>query len=228
MPPTPPVPPDDLERMLAREWLETNGLGSYASASVSGAGTRRYHGLLVAALDPPVRRHVLLSRLEEVLLVDGEPFPLSTNVYRGAVHPAGYRAIVHFEARPVPTWHLSAGGVELERRVWMPQGRQAVAVGYDVLKAPARARVGLAVRPLVAFRGFHGLSAENGALDPGAEVADGRVSVRPYDELPWLHLHHNAERFDPEPLWYRDFEYRVELERGFEARENHSTRRRDA
>lgn len=213
-------PHDDLGRMLAREWLETNGLGSYASATVSGAGTRRYHGLLVAALSPPVGRHVLLSRLEDVLLVDGAAFPLSTNVYRGAVFPEGYRAISHFEARPVPTWRLSAGGVELERRIWMPQGRQAVAVCYEVLRAPAGTRLGLALRPLVAFRGFHELSSENDAIDTSVDADSGRVSIRPYEHLPTLHLHHNASRFDAEPLWYRDFEYRVELARGYDGRED--------
>src|SRR5262249_50958227 len=83
-----------------REWLVTNGLGSYASASIWGANTRRYHGLFVAALEPPVRRHVLLSRIDEV--VDGQP--LSTNHWTsGAVTPEGYKLLEAFTVYPVPT-----------------------------------------------------------------------------------------------------------------------------
>jgi predicted glycogen debranching enzyme len=209
---------------LGREWLETNGLGSYASSSISGANTRRYHGLLVAALDPPLRRYVLLSRVEETLVVSGRDgdrsYPLSTSVYRGAVSPEGYRSIVSFEPRPVATWHFSAGGVELERRVWMPHGRQAVAICYRVLRAPEGVSLGLEVRPLVAYRGFHDLASENRSLDRATTVERGRVSIQPYASLPWLYLHHDAETFVEEPLWYRSFEYGAELERGFPAWED--------
>jgi predicted glycogen debranching enzyme len=215
--------PSSVGPYVGREWLETNGLGSYASSSISGANTRRYHGLLVAALDPPVRRHVLLSRVEDTLVVRGNGeafFPLSTSIYRGTVSPQGYRSIVSFEPRPVATWHFSAGSVELERRVWMPYGRQAVAICYRVLRAPAGVSLGLALRPLVAYRGFHELTSENPSIDTSTTIERGRVSIRPYEALPWLYLHHNAETFAEEPLWYRSFEYPAEIERGFPAWED--------
>jgi glycogen debranching enzyme len=203
-----------------KEWLETNGLGSYASGLTTGGASRRYHGLLVAALDPPVQRFVLLSHLDETLHVDGEAFPLSTNYYRGAVHPDGYRRLSHFEARPVATWTYAAGGLEVERRVWMPHGRQAVAVTWRVRGARPGSRVSLEVRPFVAFRDFHALGYETGEVDREVTVAPGRVELQPYASLPRLYLHHDAREFRHEPDWYRQFEYAVELERGFPGHED--------
>src|SRR5437879_1847698 len=100
----------DLSASLSREWLVANGLGGYASSSVAGANTRRYHGLLVAALNPPVGRAVLLSKMEEtveVIAPDGSvspTFPLSVNLYPGAVYPQGHRCLETFSAAPAPTW----------------------------------------------------------------------------------------------------------------------------
>src|SRR3954469_9974244 len=79
------------------EWIETNGLGGYASDTVSGAHSRRYHGLLVAATHPPVGRMVLVSKLEETIVVGDTRFELSSNQYPGAVHPQGYQHLVNFE-----------------------------------------------------------------------------------------------------------------------------------
>ncbi len=209
-----------LERLARREWLETNGLGSYSSGTASGAATRRYHGLFVAALDPPVRRYVLLSHLDEVLTVDGEEYPLATNIYRDAVDPTGYEHLAAFEARPVAMWTFAAGGVELERRVWMPQGRQSVMVGYRVRGVRPHTRVSLSVRPFVAFRDFHALTFENPAFDATTAISDGCVAIRPYTELPKVFLHHNAREFVEDGYWYRAFEYCEEIARGFEGHED--------
>ena len=93
----------DMNRALQLEWLETNGLGGFASSTVSGANTRRYHGLLTAATKPPVGRYVLLSKLEETLvLADGRRIDLSTNAYHGAVHPEGFRLMTGFRLDPFP------------------------------------------------------------------------------------------------------------------------------
>src|SRR5215467_15035029 len=86
----------DLEAALSREWLETNGLGGFSSSTVAGANTRRYHGLLTAALNPPGGRVLLLSKLEETLVLDGSRIDLSTNEYDGAIHPSGYQYLAEF------------------------------------------------------------------------------------------------------------------------------------
>src|ERR1700688_2745546 len=92
----------DLEVALRWEWLETNGLGGFASSTIIGLNTRRYHGLLVAATKPPVGRLVLFSKLEETLVLGGQRFELSSNQYSGAVHPQGYRYAESFRAHPFP------------------------------------------------------------------------------------------------------------------------------
>ena len=209
-----------LERLLRREWLEANGLGSYASGTACGASTRRYHGLFVAAIEPPVRRHVLVSHLDETLRLDGASYPLSTNLYEGAVEPHGYKHLAAFEARPVATWTFAVEDVEIEKRVWMPHGRQAVAVTYRARSHRAPDELRLELRPFVAFRDFHSLTHANDAIDPTATEGPGVLEIEPYAGLPRLFLYHNATAFRPEPDWYRRFEYPVEIERGFEGHED--------
>ena len=120
----------DLAAALKHEWLETNGLGGFASSTVAGANTRRYHGLLVAATQPPAVRHLLLSKMEETLVVDGVRFELSTNLYPGAVHPEGYRYLTQFRLDPSPVFTFEAGGATVEKRVFMVQGENTVVVEY--------------------------------------------------------------------------------------------------
>src|SRR3990167_1370855 len=95
----------DLSNAVSKEWLETNGIGGFASSTIVGANTRRYHGLLTAATGPPLARHLLLSRLEEVLLVGGERHELSCNRYGGVVHPRGYLHQEAFRLDPFPTFY---------------------------------------------------------------------------------------------------------------------------
>ena len=89
---------------LSREWLETNGLGGFSCGTVAGANTRRYHGLLTAALHPPGGRMLLLSKLEETLVAGGQRIDLSTNEYSGAIHPSGYLLLAGFRLDPSPSW----------------------------------------------------------------------------------------------------------------------------
>src|SRR4030081_889033 len=90
----------DLDAALRREWLETNGIGGFASSTIIGLDTRRYHGLLTAATKPPVGRVVLLSKLEETLVIDSARFDLSTNQYQGAIHPNGHLYLNSFRLDP--------------------------------------------------------------------------------------------------------------------------------
>src|SRR2546429_8342227 len=100
----------DLSAALTREWLETNGLGGFASSTVTGMNTRRYHGLLVAATKPPVGRVVMLSKLEETLVAGGERYDLSANRYPGVIHPEGFRYLREFRLDPFPIFVYEAGG----------------------------------------------------------------------------------------------------------------------
>src|SRR5919205_4083722 len=104
----------NLDEALAREWLETNGIGGFASSTIAGLNTRRYHGLLVAATKPPVGRMVLLSKLEETLIIGDRRFALSTNQYQGAVHPRGFELLSSFRLDPFPVFVFDVEGVQIE------------------------------------------------------------------------------------------------------------------
>src|SRR6266702_2343607 len=82
---------NNLDAAISREWLETNGLGGFSSSTIIGLNTRRYHGLLTAATKPPVGRIVMLSKLEETLVIDGRCYELSANQYPGAIHRQGFQ-----------------------------------------------------------------------------------------------------------------------------------------
>src|SRR5215471_4500138 len=101
----------DLSAATSREWLETNGIGGFSSSTVIGLNTRRYHGLLTAATKPPVGRFVLLSKLEEALLIDGRHYALSANQYPGAVYPRGHRFLKEFRLDPFPVFVYETRGL---------------------------------------------------------------------------------------------------------------------
>ena len=129
---------NDLDRAAQLEWLETNGLGGFASSTLSGLNTRRYHGLLTAATQPPVGRMMLFSKLEETLLVNGQHFDLSTNQYPGAtpgsktIYPNGYKYLKEFRLDPFPTFIYEVAGVEIEKRVFMVHGESTTVVEYEL------------------------------------------------------------------------------------------------
>ncbi|HLJ54015.1 MAG TPA: amylo-alpha-1,6-glucosidase [Chthonomonadaceae bacterium] len=160
----------DLDSALRREWLVANGLGGYASASLATANTRRYHGLLVAAVNPPLGRAVLLSKIEdsvEVIAPDGAvspTFALSVNLYPGAVYPQGYRILESFSALPAPVWTWAPQpGVRIEKRIWMAEGRNTTYVSYTLREAPQGSTANLHLVPLVAWKDYH---SEMRATDP--------------------------------------------------------------
>ncbi len=207
------------ETASTREWLETNGIGGYASSSVSGANTRRYHGLLVAATRPPLGRMVLLSKFEEMLIIDGESYELSSNQYPGKVHPVGVRFLKQFRLDPFPVWTFDIAGVEIEKRLFMVYGENTAVMSWSVTKGDA-SRIELELRPLLAFRDHHHL--RHGDANFGTEYDNSAdlVSIEPYPEMPRLYLAHNAKTVEPTGYWYRDFEYAIERERGFDFSED--------
>ncbi|HZS49415.1 MAG TPA: amylo-alpha-1,6-glucosidase [Bryobacterales bacterium] len=210
----------DLEFALQREWLETNGLGGFASSTIAGCNTRRYHGLLIASITRPAGRFVLLSKLEETLILDGRRFELSVNRYRpGVIHPRGHRYLRRFRLDPFPIFTYGAEGVEIEKSLFMIHGENSVIVQYQMSQAegaPEHHECLLELRPLIAFRDYHGLTYENGVLDPQVGMEPGIACVRPYPGLPALYISHQADVVDPAGYWYRSFEYERERERGLD------------
>jgi predicted glycogen debranching enzyme len=210
----------DLRQALRREWLETNGLGGFASSTIVGLNTRRYHGLLVAALRPPADRFLLLAKLEETLVVGERRFELSANQYPDVVHPQGFTFLKEFRLDPFPVFVYAAGGVELEKTVALVHGENTVVVSYALRAGDGRPPVALEVRPLIAFRDFHALTHENEALDRRVTIADGVATVAPYAGLPELRVAHDPAAVDATGFWYRSFEYGIERERGLDFRED--------
>ena len=211
----------NLEAALEREWLETNGLGGYASSTIVGLNTRRYHGLLMAATNPPVGRMLLLSKLEETLIVNGERFDLSANQYSGAVHPQGYQYLKEFRLNPFPIFVYEIAGVTLEKSVFMVQGENTTVVQYKRLKKSRTVKeCHLEVHPLVAFRDYHSTGHENSILSNHIESVPGLATIKPYADLPQLHFTHNAEELVPTGYWYRNFEFAAERARGLDFSED--------
>jgi predicted glycogen debranching enzyme len=213
----------DLEAALYREWLETNGLGGFASSTIIGLNTRRYHGLLVAATKPPVGRMVLLSKIEETLFIDGRRFDLSANRYPGVVHPQGFHYLKEFRLNPFPVFTYEVEGIEIEKSVIMIHGENITVIHYELRKnnRPESPKdVLLEIRPLIAFRDDHGTTHENRSINPAVQERSGLASVTPYQGLPSLHLAHNAVELRKTGDWYRNFEYDAERERGLDCSED--------
>jgi predicted glycogen debranching enzyme len=210
----------DVERASELEWLETNGLGGFSSSTILGLNTRRYHGLLTAATQPPVGRMVLLSKVEETLVVNGRGQDLSANQYRGTVYPQGHRYLREFRLDPFPTFVYEVEGVEIEKRVFMIHGENTAVIEYQVRAMPGGSDCWLELRPLIAFRDYHGTTQHNLALNRAVEASEGMASVAPYHGLPTLFFGHNADALEESGNWYYGFEYVKELERGLDAHED--------
>jgi predicted glycogen debranching enzyme len=218
------VEPDllhDPDRALAREWLVSNGLGGYAGASLLGANTRRYHGLLVAALQPPVQRMVMLAGLlEEVTLPSGS-YALSTHEFwDGTLSPQGFRYLqgVVWEGT-IPVFIYELPGVHIERRIWMQPERNATVITYTLSGEVATAE--LAVAPLCTTRDFHAHTHGDASWRPKIGPLEDGLRVRMRAGLPALRL-----RGFPRPQgeasgeWWWRFLHRVERERGMDAEED--------
>ena len=207
----------DLAAGLRREWLVTNGLGGYASSSLAGVNTRRYHGLLVAALTPPVGRTVLVGGLVEWAGYGGRRYPLATHEYGdGTIDPQGYRHLQAFALDGMrPVWTFAVDDALLEKRVWMAPGANTTYVRYRVVRATRP--VDLEITPLVTYRDFHTLGSGRG-WEPATEAGPRGVVVRAFDgAVPFQALADDG-RFIPGGGWYWNFLHREERARGLDDR----------
>ena len=212
----------DFEAASSREWLETNGIGGFASGTISGANTRRYHGIFTPAIEPPLGRITMLSKLEETLVVDGVRFELSANKYPNDVSPQGFKYLRSFRLDPFPSWTYEVDGVVIEKKIFMLHGRNAVACTWKTT-GPARRdqrNIALEIRPLVAFVDYHHLRHSTKGFDQTYSEDPGVVRMQPVQGLPPLFFHHDASKVEPTGYWYRNFEYAIEQERGFDYRED--------
>ena len=204
----------DLPSALRREWLVTNGIGGYASGTLAGVNTRRYHGLLVAALAPPVGRMVLVAGLGEFAVLDGRRYPLSSHEFGGGVvEPAGYRHLESFVLDGMlPVWTYAVEDALIERRVWMARERNTTYVGYRLTRGGRS--VALQVIPLVTRRDFHALRSGAG-WHPDVRAVGSGIAIRADGAAPYRVLAPRG-RFTADGMWWWNFLHREETARGLD------------
>lgn len=210
----------DLRAAEQLEWLVTNGLGGFASGTVAGLLTRRYHGLLVAALDPPRGRTLLVSKVDETVEYDGRAFPLSTNRWAGgAIEPHGYRHMERFRLEgTTPVWTFACADALLEKRVWMQQGANTTYVRYDLVRGSRP--MSLAAKVLVNYRDFHS-STHAGEWQMRIEPVRQGLRVVAFEGATPFYLLSNSAAAEPAHDWYGNFDLAVERDRGLDDREDH-------
>jgi predicted glycogen debranching enzyme len=212
----------DLPRALAREWLETNGLGGFASSTILGVNTRRYHGLLVAATHPPTGRMMMVSRVEDAVIRAGQRMDLSTAMYPGTLSPGGHANQREFRQDTFPTFVYGDTSLTLKKIVCMPHGLNTCIVLYELVEADEP--VDLEVRPFVAARDYHALVSANGAISMDVRrLADAAIAVSPYDGVPAITMALVAvgsPAFEESPNWYYRVEYPEEQKRGLDFHED--------
>jgi predicted glycogen debranching enzyme len=189
-----------------REWLIANGLGGYASSTASGVNTRAYHGLLVAAFDPPTNRRLLLSSLDEVL----NGFELANHQFPGVIHPQGFRFLKEFRFDPFPHYIYELQEGLIEKSIFMIHGENTTLIRYRTKGLQGRAHI----TPLVHCRSFHAasplLAIEQHPLKKGTILKSNCRTILLSDKA----------EFRPNESTYYNFEYEIERERGLPWRED--------
>ena len=212
---------NNLQSSTSREWLVTNGIGGYAAGTISGVLTRSYHGLLIAALKPPVNRTLLLTKLEETVIYSGQSYELSSNRWAdGASAPQGYKYIESFHLDgTTPVWKLAIGDGFIEKRVWMQQGENTTYIRYSYLSGSEK--LGLSLKALVNHRNHHG--GTNMVDNAQAEIIDssnGGLKITLDSNAASLYLSGISDSIDHDiswernNTWYQNFALEIEQYRG--------------
>jgi predicted glycogen debranching enzyme len=209
----------DLAAAEAREWLVTNGTGGFACGTVAGTLTRRYHGLLVAALPAPWRRTLLVSKIDEMVEYDGQGYQLGANRWAdGAIDPNGHLHIERFRLEgTTPVWTFACADALLEKRVWMEHGANTTFVQYTLLRATRPLR--LVAKALVNFRGYHCLMC-GPEVHMDVQSIDRGLRVQAFAEAPPFYLRSAEAAVEPAHTWYRHYELAAERSRGLDHQED--------
>jgi len=204
----------DVDKALSREWIVTNGLGGYASSTVLGVNTRKYHGLLIAALNPPINRWVLLTKLDEELKIGTETYALGANEFHDVMHPEGHRFLSSFVLAPLPTYKYAVENVRLQKTVFMPYMKNATAVIYEVSN-PLEEEVFVRVSPLVNSRHIYNTTDRDTLSWSFVQKRLGEaVEIGTSDSLSSLILSSgNGGSFVEESWWVEKIFFRVDASR---------------
>jgi predicted glycogen debranching enzyme len=209
-----------LDAAEAREWLVTNGIGGFASGTVAGSSTRRYHGLLIAALQPPVGRVQLVAALDSIARYAGKEYALATHRWAGgAVAPRGFELLESFRLEgTTPVWRFALADGLLEQRVWMRHGENTTYVQFTLLRG--NGPLELESRALVNYRDFHS-STHAGDWRMRIEPVENGVRVSAFDTAVPFYLRAAGSVCEPRHEWYRNCFWAVENFRGLDDHEDH-------
>ena len=209
---------DRLDELLSQEWLLTNRLGSYASSTVVGCNTRRYHALLVAATAPPVKRVTSLSTVMETLTGgDGQAHALATNEFDGSFSPDGFERLKRYIHDVVPTFIYGVGNLELTKQIVLAEQENTVCVRYRLRGGSAK----LTLRPFAAIRDFHHLRQREGSSLGFVRSDAGGIAIEEGgNPLGRLSIHAGIASFTPESVWWFQFRYRADAARGQDCHED--------
>ena len=207
-----------LDKALDREWIITNGIGGYSSGTILGANTRKYHGLLVASLFPPARRHVILSKLDESIKIEGQDYPIYTNVCEGNISE-GYKHLDSFEKDEIVTFTYKIKDIVITKKICMEYGKNTICVLYSIKNGKSACKLSLA--PIVNFRDFHTINTEEINLRQSIKDRKVKVIVNENIEIPiymdlseGVYIEHHDDIF-------KNMLYIEEERRGFWFKENH-------
>ena len=206
------------DKASTKEWLETNGLGGWASSTISGANTRSYHGLFVVATKPPVGRMVMLSKLDEIIVSDEKRYELGANQFPGTIRDAGLQYFTKFTKGLFPVFQYNIGEIEIEKTIAAIHGEDTVVVTYEIKKATSEFT--LELKPLVAARDYHSLTKANNFINNEAIFGTGLLQLNTYETLPPIYIYAKESSFKYKPDWYTHFEYKEEQARGLEFSED--------
>jgi predicted glycogen debranching enzyme len=202
-----------------REWLVTNGIGGFASGTVSGNLTRRYHGLLVAALQPPVGRMQLVAKLDETVHYDASDYALGANRWgSGAIEPHGYLDIENFRLEgTAPVWRFAIGDAILEKRVWMRHGENTTYVQYTLLRGSQAME--LELRTFINYRDFHS-NTHAGDWRMKIDAVTSGLQVTAFEGATRFYLLSADAKVEPRHEWCRDYFLPLEKYRGLDDRDD--------
>ena len=210
----------NLEEGLTKEWIITNGLGGYASSSIIGANTRKYHGLLVAPLTPPARRYLILSKIDEAIEIDGKKHDLYTNV--GTEYTSqGFKYLESFEKDCVPIFKYKVGDVQITKIICMEYGKNTVGVYYNVRTGKKKCKLTLA--PIVNFRDFHCVNTDH-EFNIKQTISNNKVKLV-IDNLSSHPVYMKLTECSYKQHFndtFRNMFYLEEQKRGFNPEENHA------
>ena len=211
----------NLSYSLKREIICANKTGAYCNTSIVTCNTRRYHGLLAVPIDAfGGKKHLLLSSLDESLILNGKRFNLGIHCYGSVYEPRGHKYIIDFEADPVPKITYRVGEIVFTKSILLVPDSDQVMIRFELVNAPAKVK--LLLTPFLAFRDIHALTDENpNARTEGWEIPNG-MAFNLYDGFPDLNMQFNTKdvSFETAPCWYKGITYSDEYRRGFACKED--------